>query len=110
MTDQPQHKPQRATISGELARAWEMLGLALTRTPNRGSEQVEFNKQGTGDLKGQILPKWNFVRGEDEDWDDYRARYQRQSADILQDAAEMSAGQIERDLAATLEKAKGEKS
>ena len=99
MTDKEQPQPERRPTPTD--RVWESLNALIMKPPQRGSESVEFNRVTTGDLKGTTAPKVVCVRGENEKWDDFRARYQRQVLDVDNDAIALDESRIRRQLEAS---------
>jgi len=75
MTDQPQ--PKRLTLSGEIEKLYELLMAVTLKPPHRGSESTSYSTVTVGDMKGRTTVKHEAVRGEDEEWHEYRARRSR---------------------------------
>ena len=107
MTDHTDLQPKkRLTLSDEITKLYELLMAVTLKPPHRGSESTSYSTVTVGDMKGRTTVKHEAVRGEDEEWDEYRARCSRQWSELNEDAVNYDAAQLQRDLAATLEKGK----
>jgi len=103
MTDTEQ-TPERKPTPTE--RVWEAFNAVLLKPPHRGSESTSYSTVTVGDMKGRTVVKHDVVRGEEETWDEFRARCQRQWADLNADATAYDAGRMQRELEASMEATK----
>ena len=94
MTDEA---PRRLTPT---ERAHELRMALATKPPHRGSESTQSKTVTVGDMKGRTVVEHSSVRGEDETWDEYRARHARQWRDLNEDAAKYDAARHKRELEA----------
>src|SRR5262245_59352845 len=83
-------------------RAHEALMAALLKPAHRGSETTTAKTVTVGDMKGRTVIEHNSVRGEEETWDEYRARHARQWRELNEDAAKYDANRLRRDLEASV--------
>lgn len=97
MIEQPK---QRLTPT---ERAHEALMAALLKPAHRGSESTTAKTVTVGDMKGRTVIEHNSVRGEDETWDEYRARHARQWTELNEDATRYDANRMQRELEASIE-------
>jgi len=104
MTDTEQTPaPERKPTPTE--RVWEAFNAVLLKPPHRGSESTSYSTVTVGDMKGRTVVKHDVVRGEDESWDDFRSRCQRQWADLNADAIDYDAEKMQRELEASIKAA-----
>ena len=81
-------------------RLQEVTLAALLKPAHRGSESTTAKTVTVGDMKGRTVLEHNSVKGEDESWDEYRARHARQWRELNEDAAKYDAQRIKRELEA----------